>query len=90
MRGIKINLSRSGPSVSFGDRGFHYTLGTKGKRITVGLPGSGLSWTEYEPYAKDNGQTQQNQQTTGGSSRSRVVIWVCLLIVAAVILAFIH
>jgi hypothetical protein len=56
--GIRLNISRSGPSVSLGGRGVRYTLGPKGKRITVGVPGSGLSWTEYEPYSKHSGQTQ--------------------------------
>jgi hypothetical protein len=48
--GVRINLSRSGPSVSFGARGFHYTVGPKGTRTTVGLPGTGLSWTQYNRY----------------------------------------
>ena len=48
--GVRLNLSRSGPSVSFGPRGLHYTLGLKGARTTVGIPGSGLFWTEYQPY----------------------------------------
>ena len=49
--GVRLNLSRSGPSVSFGPRGLHYTLGLKGARTTVGIPGSGLFWTEYQPYS---------------------------------------
>jgi Cdc6-like AAA superfamily ATPase len=48
--GIRLNLSRSGPSVSLGMRGLHYTVGAKGTRMTAGLPGSGLSWTSYQPY----------------------------------------
>lgn len=48
--GIRLNLSKSGASVSLGGRGFHYTIGSKGTRTTVGLPGTGLSWTEYRPH----------------------------------------
>jgi hypothetical protein len=48
--GIRINLSSSGPSVSVGRRGFHYTIGPKGTRVTAGIPGAGLSWTHYSPY----------------------------------------
>jgi Protein of unknown function (DUF4236) len=33
-------------SVSFGTRGFHYTVGTQGQRVTVGIPGTGLFWTK--------------------------------------------
>jgi len=46
--GIRLNLSKSGPSVSFGGRGAHYTIGPKGTRTTVGLPGSGLSYTSFK------------------------------------------
>ncbi|MDR3450398.1 MAG: DUF4236 domain-containing protein [Alphaproteobacteria bacterium] len=44
--GVKINLSKSGPSVSVGGPGMTYNIGTKGSRETVGLPGSGLSYQE--------------------------------------------
>jgi hypothetical protein len=49
--GLRLNLSRSGPSVSFGPRGLHYTVGMKGTRTTVGISGSGLFWTSYKPYS---------------------------------------
>ncbi|WP_354202860.1 DUF4236 domain-containing protein [Bradyrhizobium sp. JR4.1] len=49
--GVRLNLSGSGASVSFGPRGLHYTIGPHGTRTTVGLPGSGVSWTFYQPYA---------------------------------------
>ena len=32
-----------------GPRALHYMIGPKVTRITVGIPGSGLSWTEYTP-----------------------------------------
>lgn len=41
----RVNLSKSGVSLSEGVKGFHVTLG-RTPRITVGLPGSGLSWTQ--------------------------------------------
>ena len=50
MPGVRLNVSRSGPSVSFGARGAHYTVGPKGTRATVGVPGTGLSWTAYNSY----------------------------------------
>lgn len=51
MPGVRLNLSRSGPSVSLGARGLHYTVGMKGLRTTVGIPGSGLSWSEFQSYS---------------------------------------
>ena len=43
--GVRMNLSRSGPSFSFGVRGAHVTVGSRGVRRTVGLPGTGLFYT---------------------------------------------
>jgi hypothetical protein len=48
--GLRVNLSKSGASLSLGGRGFHYTVGHKGTRVTAGIPGTGLSWTEYTPH----------------------------------------
>lgn len=43
--GIHLNLSKSGPSVSFGRRGVHYTVGHGRRRTTLGIPGTGVSYT---------------------------------------------
>jgi Protein of unknown function (DUF4236) len=50
--GVRLNLSGSGASVSLGPRGFHYTIGGKGTRVTAGIPGTGLSWTQYTAYSQ--------------------------------------
>jgi hypothetical protein len=47
----RINLSKSGASLSVGERGAHLTLG-KTPRVTVGLPGSGLSYTQTLPRGR--------------------------------------
>jgi len=44
--GLRMNLSKSGPSLSVGHRGTWFTVGPRSGRATVGLPGSGLYWTE--------------------------------------------
>jgi hypothetical protein len=50
--GVRVNLSKSGASLSIGGRGAWFTIGPKGKRATFGLPGSGLYWTKSEPWAR--------------------------------------
>jgi hypothetical protein len=45
MPGVRMNLSRSGPSLSFGVRGAHLTVGRRGVTRTVGLPGTGVFYT---------------------------------------------
>jgi hypothetical protein len=44
--GVTINFSRGLPSVSIGPRGAKLTFGAHGTRATVGLPGTGLFYTE--------------------------------------------
>ena len=44
--GLRVNLSKTGPSLSIGGRGAWFTIGPRGRRVTVGLPGTGLFWTE--------------------------------------------
>jgi Protein of unknown function (DUF4236) len=46
MPGLRMNLSRSGVSLSVGRKGAWFTAGPRGRRATVGWPGSGLFWTE--------------------------------------------
>ena len=43
---LRVNLSKSGLSTSIGKRDAWFTLGPRGSRATVGLPGTGLSYTE--------------------------------------------
>ena len=45
-KGLRLNLSKSGTSVSVGGRGGWLTFGKKGIRATVGIPGTGMSWSE--------------------------------------------
>lgn len=45
-KGLWINLSKSGASLSAGRRGATVNLGRRGVQGTLGIPGSGLSWRE--------------------------------------------
>jgi hypothetical protein len=44
--GLRLNLSKSGVSASIGERGATVNLSDQGARSTVGIPGSGLSYSE--------------------------------------------
>jgi hypothetical protein len=46
--GVTLNVSKSGLSTSFGVRGARVTVGHGKTRTTVGLPGTGLSYTSVE------------------------------------------
>lgn len=43
--GLKLNLSKSGVSVTAGRRGACINLSSRGTRATVGLPGTGISYS---------------------------------------------
>jgi hypothetical protein len=44
--GFSLNLGKRGASLSVGRRGAHVTVGHGQVRSTVGLPGSGISYTK--------------------------------------------
>jgi hypothetical protein len=44
--GVTLNVSKSGVSTSLGVKGAHVTLGNGKERATVGIPGTGMSYTE--------------------------------------------
>jgi len=50
--GLRVNASRSGLSLSVGHRGAWYTIGPHGRRVSLGLPRTGLFWTEHVPPHK--------------------------------------
>jgi tetratricopeptide (TPR) repeat protein len=55
--GLTVNLSKSGPSLSVGGRGGHVTFGgSRGRRTTIGLPGTGLYWTTVHRQTRPRGR----------------------------------
>lgn len=44
-KGLRVNLSKSGASLSVGGRGATVNFGRRGTRGTVGIPGSGVSYS---------------------------------------------
>ena len=44
--GVKLNLNKKSAGITFGGKGAHFTMNTKGKNTTsVGVPGTGLYYT---------------------------------------------
>jgi hypothetical protein len=77
--GLSLNASKSGLSLSFGLRCAKVTVGRRGVRRTVGLPGTGLSYTS----------TSHRRRTTQGTSDGSDFGALVLLVIAiALIVAF--
>src|SRR4051812_37726279 len=51
--GVSLNLSKSGVSTSFGVRGARVTVGHGKTRTTLGIPGTGISYTSVTNQATD-------------------------------------
>ncbi len=69
-KGVSLNIGKRGiSSISLGTRGAHTTLGKSGIRNTIGLPGTGLSYTTFSPWKSR--PKQVSSSTTPGSTTPR-------------------
>lgn len=49
--GVKLNVSKKGiSSVSIGKSGATVNLSKKGTQTTIGVPGTGVSYSKYQPH----------------------------------------
>ena len=63
-KGAKINLGKTGVSLSVGTRGAHYTVHSSGKKTTsVGLPGTGLSYVSTSGGGARRNTSQSSEST---------------------------
>ena len=65
--GVRLNFSKSGVSTSVGTRGAHVTLGHGQVRETVGIPGTGLSYTEQHVLEAPVSEPQRAGFPIGGA-----------------------
>jgi hypothetical protein len=79
--GVRINLGKRSASVSLGGRGAHVTMRPGHKvRATVGMPGTGLSYTEGGGVQRPS-TSSSNGITWGG--------WLLAAVVLAVIIGMV-
>ena len=58
--GVKVNVSKTGMSVTVGGKGFHLNFSKRGVRQTTNLPGKGLSHTSY--ILKSDGDAEEKKE----------------------------
>ena len=64
--GVKLNLNKKSTSVTFGGKGFHHTVSSTGKRTsTVGIPGTGLSYSKTSNPKNNKTNTSNNDSNLG-------------------------
>ena len=70
-KGVRLNFGKSGASLSFGSKGFRYSIHTSGRRTaSVGIPGTGIYYSQsvgggtrkYKSTAYKKKQQIQNQK----------------------------
>jgi Protein of unknown function (DUF4236) len=77
--GFRLNLSKSGLSTSVGRRGLWFTFGHGKTRETVGLPGTGLSYTQQQRIGGSPGDDTAPASSSGGGY---LLVCLVLLVVA--------
>lgn len=91
--GIRVNISKKGlSSVSVGGKGARVNVSKKGTRTTVGLPGTGLSYTTNTSYKKSKGTLNDPIhliQQEGSDKEKRNVLVTILLWIGIFIFPFI-
>src|SRR5689334_4179639 len=88
-RGLRINLWKSGASLSVGQPAATVNLGNRGVRSTVGLPGSGISYSEMKPWhrraVRRAGEFAANP--TSVRRGAPIIGWLILIVAVGVVVA---
>jgi hypothetical protein len=65
--GVKVNVSKTGMSITIGGKGFHLNFSKRGVMQTTNLPGKGLS---HRSYLFKNGEDNETKKDTEEEKRS--------------------
>src|SRR5260221_11280088 len=82
--GLRLNMGKRGVSASVGVRGAHVTVGHGKIRETVGVPGTGLSYTHV------NGTHQEARGEAPAAGVRRHIPWVCVLVLLGLVAYVMH
>ena len=70
-KGVKVNFSKSGASLSLGGRGHGVTFGGSGTHAHIGIPGTGLSYN-----TRTGGHSRSRSRSSSRSSSSKPTVQV--------------
>jgi hypothetical protein len=66
-KGVKVNLGLKGASLSFGTKGLRHTIHTSGRKTTtVGIPGTGISYSKTHGNKKKQASSKAYQSQQSG------------------------
>lgn len=88
--GVHVNLSKGGASVSLGGRGAWYTISRGGRRrTTVGVPGTGISFTRVSRVPATSGSGAPVQRSAGARFLRSVLIAAAVYLLLALLVVII-
>lgn len=74
--GVKLNVSKKGlSSISLGGKGVSMNFGKKGRRTTVGIPGTGMSYTSSSRHRRTR------KKSSGGCGGLILLIIIVMVVV---------
>lgn len=93
--GVRINWSKSGPSISIGPRGAKVNIGKRGTYVSGGIPGTGLYYRQKvggssKSSCSSNGgsyPTNTKTQTTFGFSKQGCLVSIVASIILSLLLS---
>lgn len=88
MPGVRLNATLGGISATVGRRGASVNVGKRGVRGTVGIPGSGLSYSERLSGPRV-AHAQPNASTWAPGERLKVTLVVAALSMIGIVLGLI-
>jgi hypothetical protein len=87
--GIRLNVGKRGVSTSIGVRGAHITVGHGQVRETVGLPGTGISYTHVESSkAQEQPAASAEAPASTEPSAARGWAWIAVLLLLVVLVGW--
>lgn len=82
----KVNLNKKSASVTVGTKGVHHTVSTSGRHTTtVGIPGTGLSYT-MSSGGKSGSKSKKRSSSKSGVNVKVVISAICSVIAAIIII----
>jgi hypothetical protein len=75
--GVKVNVSKTGMSITLGGKGFHLNLSKRGVMQTTNLPGKGLSHRSYilknegDNESKEDDEEEKRSSSEGKAKRRK-------------------
>ena len=86
MPGVKVNLGKNGvTSYSIGGKGITKNISKKGERTTFSIPGTGVSYSEYKPYAQNRTKLLEPTKNEDINPRSNMIMGVLCIILGLIL-----